>query len=139
MDFNIGGELPDELKALLGGALGKGPKYVPARMNQLRHLLEKAEPLAIGDIVQLKPETADGYKWPTAEQKCIVTQVLDQPFRIGSYGTPQPAKPLDFALAMLDENDGQIAEYLHDSREFVKVGSIYDPIKLADGEELPVG
>jgi len=111
----------------LGG--GHGPDspcstMMPADAEQLNGLLEgaRAAPLAVGDVVRLRPWAHGRFKWPRADDRCIVTQVLPVPYRHGDNGTPQPASPSDIALAFVD-GDGDILEFLHDRRMFEKVGS----------------
>lgn len=138
-----GGNLPPELGRMLAGALGgKHPnaeQWVPATLVDVRGLLEGSQqkPFNIGDLVSLRPHAANDYHWPREGDKCIVTQVLDQPYRSGGVSTGEPGKKADFAIAIKTPK-GEVLEFLHDSRNFVKVGSIYDPIKLASGEEISV-
>ncbi|MEY9435560.1 hypothetical protein [Bradyrhizobium elkanii] len=120
---------------VIGGNKGEG--WAPATLAQVRHLLEgDKQRFVVGDIVQLHESAANLYHWPKADDRCIVTQVLDTPYRSGESGTPQPAKRSDFAIAFVAP-DGELLEFLHDSRQFKKVGSIYDPIEH-NGETLPV-
>lgn len=116
----------------------KSEGWEPATLAQVRHLLETdKQRFAVGDIVQLREFAANKYHWPKAEHRCIVTQVLDTPYRYGDQGTPEPSKRNDFSIAFVAP-DGNVLEFLHDSREFTKVGSIYDPVTLPDGEQIPV-
>lgn len=136
-----GDDLPPGLRdALLSHVLrGAGERKMrPARLADLQGLLTGlGQPkFEIGDIVVLRKWAHRMFKWPTADDKCIVTQVLDTPYRRGDVGTAESAKRCDFALAFVDA-DGDVIEYLHDSRMFEKVASIYDPIVLPDGEVLP--
>lgn len=124
----------------IGGDDGEDdePKFRPALLADVRGLLEAAtqSKFKIGDIVQLRPFAKDHFKWPTADDRCVVTQVLETPYRGGEAGTPETAKCGDIALAFVSPT-GLLVEYLHDSRMFEKVGSIYDPIEH-NGETLPV-
>lgn len=147
--------LKEKLMELLGDALppgakidgvhvvgiprgGKGPDIRPATLAFLQGLLKgTVQPkFEIGDIVVLREWAAERYfKWPKAGDRCIVTQVLAVPYRSGDYGSAVAGRPQDIALAFVD-SDGDLIEYLHDSRMFEKVGSIYDPVTTADGEKL---
>lgn len=121
---------------VVGGKKGEG--WTAATLAQVRGLIEgDKQRFAVGDIVQLREFAADNYHWPKAEHRCIVTQVLDTPYRQGGHGTPEPAHRNDFAIAFVSP-DGNVLEFLHDTREFQKVGSIYDPVTLPDGEQIPV-
>lgn len=138
-----GDDLPDEVKkALMAHIMGGGGKdhMRPARLADLQGLLEGTHQprFEVGDIVQLRPFAKGRFKWPTEDDRCIVTQVLDTPYRTGEPGTFRPAVSHNIALAFVDEDDDDLMEFLHDSRLFVKVGSIYDPITLANGEAVPV-
>lgn len=128
------------LNALLSG-LASGapePEFKPAKMVHIRELLEAtSQPkFEIGDIVVLRDWSQTFYRLPKKEDRCIVTQVLQVPFRGGEPGTIQTAKCYDIALAFLDP-DEDVVEFLMDSRAFKKVGSIYDPIEV-DGEKVAV-
>ncbi len=150
MSKNEGGGIDEILGGLLGGkvktiTIGRKdadeddePKFRPALLADVRGLLEATtQPkFKIGDIVQLRPFAQNLFKWPTADDRCIVTQALETPYRGGEDGTPEPAKCGDITLAFVAPT-GVLVEYLHDSRMFVKVGSIYDPIEH-NGETLPV-
>lgn len=135
-----GGEMPDELKDLLGSVLGGKKKATPvaASMVQLRALLEAAsqKPLVIGDIVVLREEFE--FKFPNQGERCIVTQALSVPYRSGEAGTTETSECCDIALGFANPETGKIVECLYDSRKFVKVGSIYDPVVTASGEQIPV-
>ena len=113
------------------------PQMRPATLAQARALLQRP-PVSVGDIVVLKAEFRGIYKWPTDNERCIVTQVLDRPIHRGETGTNALARRLDIALAFYDANDGTLCEYLHDGRMFNVVGSVYDPVQLPDGESLAV-
>src|SRR3546814_358795 len=129
----------DLVMGVPAGAL-KGPMRLrPAKLADLQGLLEGThqKKFEIGDIVTLRPWAHGRYKWPQEGDRCIVTQVLDAPRRAGEDGSAMESRPKDIALAFLDP-DGDVMEYLHDSRMFQKVGSIYDPVTLPDGEQLPV-
>lgn len=140
MEINLvgGGSLPPELLKMLGGGGGDDITMRPARLADLQGLLTgDAQPkLQVGDIVVLREFAKNRFKWPTNDDRCIVTQVLDVPFRGGEPGTALPGRRHDFALAFKDD-DGDILEFLHDSRMFERVGSIYDPVTLPNGEVLP--
>lgn len=135
------------LNGLLGGDLGEAlaraaaekAELKPATMVQVRPLLEgTGQKFAIGDIVTLREAFKDSYRYPKADEKVIVTQVLDQPFRSGSTNSAEAGSLADIGLAFYEEDGGRIVEFLQDSRHYVKVGSIYDPIELPSGEKLPV-
>lgn len=98
---------------------------MPADAEQLAGLLAgaRAAPFQVGDVVRLRPWARGRFKWPRDDDRCIVTQVLDTPYRHGDSGTSTPAKACDIALAFAD-GDGDVLEYLHDRRMFEKVGSI---------------
>lgn len=82
-------------------------------------------PLKFGDIVELRDWAKGFFKWPRPGERCIVTQVLSVPVRAPYDGTPSSSMALDIALAFVDP-DGDITEFLHDSRRFRKVGTIYE-------------
>ncbi|AAQ54963.1 hypothetical protein Bcep22_gp30 [Burkholderia phage Bcep22] len=125
--------LPDELGEALGAALGLTPDtedakplpFTAADAEQARVLVEAAKQprFELGDIVVLREHADDKFKWPQPGEECIVTQVLDTPVRTGQHGSAMWAQPCDFAIAMISP-DGELMEFLHDSRDFVKVGSI---------------
>lgn len=110
----------------------------PATLANLQGLLRGAaqDKFKIGDIVVLRPWGEAHVTFPKIDEHCIVTQVLDVPYRVGEFGTPDNGRPLDMAIAFIDPRDGSVVEFLQDSRMFEKVGSIYDPITTADGETL---
>lgn len=124
--------LPDELGEALGAALGLTPSgddpkplpFTAADAEQARVLVEAAKQprFDLGDIVVLRPHAHDRFKWPQPGEECIVTQVCE-PQRTGNPGTPVFAERRDFAIAMVSP-DGDVCEFMHDSRDFVKVGSI---------------
>lgn len=132
----IDGPLPDGLAQVLGEVFGEAlgdkpqPKRpVPATKEQALVLIEaaKQEPFQVGDIVKLREHAFGRFKWPTATDECIVTQALREPFRSTEHhGSPVFGMPQDFAIVFYDTNDGQLIEHMHDSRNFVKVGSIFD-------------
>lgn len=137
-----------DIKTLGGPGLGELLKaaarveqltFRPATLADIRGLLEGAaqDRLQIGDIVKLRPYAANMHEFPKVDERCIVTQVLDAPYRSGDGGTMAAGRLADIALAMVD-SDGDLSEFLYDSRRFEKVGSIYDPITLANGETVPV-
>lgn len=133
------GKLPPELAELLGKTLGLGgdsEELKPARMDQIRHLLEKQEPFQMGDIVTLKLEN-NNLRYPKFGEKVIITQVVNPPVRSNETHTTKAATPCDIAIAYVCEH-GTVHEFLQDSREFKKVGSIYDPIYADNGEKLDV-
>lgn len=144
MDVEIigGDSMPPDIKEALSRALGgkKRPDMRPARLADIQELLKgAAQPkLQVGDIVVMRNIWLERYSWPKPGDRCIVTQVIDPPVRVGEGGTSGLAVAHDIALAFVDENDGELTEYLHDSRGFERVGSIYDPVTLANGETLPV-
>lgn len=109
----------------------------PATWQQARSFLYPATKFAIGDIVTMREDASKEFRFPRQGENAVVTQVLDAPYRSGSHSTHEASGQSDFAIAFIDEND-RVFEMLYDSRHFVKVGSIYDPLHLADGEELPV-
>lgn len=138
-----GGDLGSLLAGIMQAKGGGGDvsSVKPARIDQIRDLLEKPVKFAVGDIVSLKDNSSRQYRFPRPGEKCIVTQSLDTPYRSGEHGSHAPAVINDIALAFFDDEvgeDGTAFESLYDSRHFVKVGSIYDPIKLDNGETLPV-
>lgn len=110
-----------------------------ASLANLQGLLEgsRQPKFEIGDIVVLRPWAHNRFKWPKADERCIVTQALAAPVHSGDDGTPAEGKPKDIALAFID-SDGDVLEFLHDSRMFMRVGSIYDPVRLPDGEQVAV-
>jgi hypothetical protein len=118
--IGLGHLVPDQ------GEQDAAARYVPASAEQARVLIDAAHQprFQLGDVVRLRPHAHGRYKWPTNDDECIVTQVLDEPLRLGTEGTPGIARRLDFAIAIFDSKDGDLLEYLHDSREFEKVGSI---------------
>lgn len=121
-----GGRLPDGLAALLGAALSDHDASMkPATKEQLAALLEGAKQpkLEVGDIVVLRENACGNAKWPQPGERVIVTQVLDTPYRSGEHSSGRSAIPSDIALAFICD-EGHIHEFLYDSREFVKVGSI---------------
>lgn len=131
------------LAALMAGiASGAGPSTLKAAsMVQIRALLEGTSQPAfqIGDIVQLRPDIGHNYRFPQVDEKSIVTQVLEKPYRTGDSSSTESADRKTIALAFIDEaEEGRIAECLYDGRHFVKVGSIYDPVTMPDGSEIPV-
>ncbi|AEZ50841.1 hypothetical protein DC1_00023 [Burkholderia phage DC1] len=126
--------LPDELGEALAGALGLTPgaeqepmplPFTAADSHHARALIEAARQprFELGDVVVLRPHAHDSFKWPQPGEKCIVTQVLETPVRTGQHGSAMFAKPGDFAIAMISP-DGELMEFMHDSRDFEKVGSI---------------
>lgn len=125
--------LPDELGEALAGALGLSPSgddpkpipFTAADAEQALALIQASRQprFELGDIVVLRPHAHDRFKWPQPGEKCIVTQVLDEPARTGNPGTPTFAERRDFAIAMVSP-DGDVCEFMHDSRDFEKVGSI---------------
>lgn len=119
-------------------ASGKRRYPRPALLADLRGLLVGAvqKKFELGDIVVLRAWAEPHMKFPKIGERCIVTQVLDAPYRGGEAGTCLPGIPHDIALAFIDP-DGDVFEYLYDSRMFEKVGSIYDPVTTTDGEVLP--
>lgn len=141
MDIKMigGGDLPDALKQVIADIANQGPLPRPATLAHIQDLLKgNAQPkLQVGDKVKLRPAFVKSFKFPSQDDVCIVTQVLDTPYRAGDSGTLVPARRNDMAIAFVD-SDGDVLEYLHDSRMFEKVGSIYDPVELPNGETLPV-
>lgn len=111
----------------------------PALLADLRGLLAGAvqKKFGLGDIVVVRDWAVSRLKFPKSGERCIVTQVLDVPYRSGEMGTRVPAHPFDIAIAFIDPDDGEVLEFLQDSRMYEKVGSIYDPITTTDGEVLP--
>lgn len=135
----IGDDLPEGLKEALSGMLrSKGEIPRPATLAHIQDLLKGAgQPkLEIGDKVKLRPSFATHFKFPNADDICIVTQLLDTPYREGDASTAKAARQSDIALAFVDSS-GELFEVLYDSRMFEKVGSIYDPLTLPNGEVVP--
>jgi len=136
-----GDDLPPGLReALIGHLTGdKEPRFKAANLANIQGLLEgRVQPkFEVGDIVTLRPWAFNLHKWPKEGDKCIVTQVLDEPIRFGEAATMKIAEPLSIAIAFVD-SDGDVCEYLYDARRFIKVGSIYDPVTLPDGETVSV-
>lgn len=134
------------LQAILAGAMEQHGRsdgdtsLKPATMAQIRGLLEgiAQKPFVIGDIVQVRGHAADRFKFPKADDKCIVTQLVNPPYRTGNAASTETALVMDFGVAFYDADDERVIECLYDSRHFVKVGSIYDPVLTASGEELAV-
>lgn len=127
----LGGRgLPPGLgEALLGALSGHDhdSSMKPATKEQIAGLLEatKQPKLELGDIVVLRDHATDRFKWPQPGEEVIVSQVLEAPYRSGDVGTSEPTIRADIALAFAC-SQGHIHESLHDSRNFRKVGSIYD-------------
>lgn len=153
-DDEIGGEIVDLLSR--NGILPPGAKVDsvrvigmpgrtkggyprPALLADLRGLLASAvqKKFELGDIVVLRGWAASTVRFPKLGERCIVTQVLDVPYRGGEVGTPDVGRPYDIAIAFIDPSDGEVLEFLQDSRMYEKVGSVYDPITTTDGEVLP--
>lgn len=108
----------------------KKEKYRPATADEVGPLLRRQQ-LEVGDIVQLQPRMAGMFKWPKPGQDCIVTQVIDPPYRSGEHGTAQLGETCDIALGYVLANGpgGRevLCEFVHDSRNFDKVGRIAPP------------
>lgn len=135
----IGDDLPEGLKEALSGMLrSEGEIPRPATLAHIQDLLKgDAQPkLQVGDKVKLRPSFVKLFKFPSDDDVCIVTQVLDTPYREGNPGTAVLGRRNDMAIAFVD-SDGDVLEFLHDSRMFEKVGSIYDPLTLPNGEVVP--
>lgn len=118
--------MPPGLTSLFGEreeARPAGP--VPATREQaLRLMAARAEgqQLKVGDTVVWR-DGLKSAKWPDYGQQCVVTQVLPAPLHTGEAGTPIIAEADDIALAFTLP-DGDLVEFLHDSRRFTKVASI---------------
>lgn len=123
-------DLPDEVRDALRDKLGEllgGHRHTfsPASKDQALLLIEgSGEKFAVGDVITLRDFAGDRFKWPKLGDEVIVTQVLDQPYRSGDGGTGEPAGRNDIAIAFTC-NKGHIHEFLHDSRLFRKVGTIF--------------
>ncbi|HET8668869.1 MAG TPA: hypothetical protein VFM10_12870 [Terriglobales bacterium] len=114
-----------EILGQLAGAKPAPSELLAATREQALVLIEGSrEIFAVGDVVKLRPEFEKSIRYPAAGQEVIVTQVLLEPVRGGRHGTPSEADPKNIAICMVDPEDGQLVEFLHDSRKFVKVGSI---------------
>lgn len=138
----VSGEGIEGLAQALGamaGRQGHELKIAPAKMVHVRGILEAADQpkFEVGDIVKLREHAEEKFRYPKRGEHCIVTQSLDKPYRNGEPGSKHCADRNDIALAFVDESDGEIFENLYDSRHFVKVGSIYDPIDVG-GQQVPV-
>lgn len=125
-------------KAVLEGLLGQREvPFKPASLAHIQDLLKgTGVKFEIGDKVKLRPQFSNNFRFPKADDVCIVTQVLDTPYRNGDSGTAIAGRNNDFAIAFIAD-DGDLVEVLYDSRMFEKVGSIYDPIELPNGEVVP--
>jgi hypothetical protein len=120
------------LGSLLGAALSGGPAaadpgFRPATAADIAELIEATNQpkFKFGDIVQLREFAKNRYKWPKDGDQCIVSQILEAPNRAPYDGSARSAIRHDIALAFIDP-DGEIMEFVHDSRYFRKVGTIYD-------------
>ncbi|WP_454691166.1 hypothetical protein [Achromobacter aloeverae] len=132
---------PDGILKILLGATSNDddgePPFKPATLAQARALMHRPS-LSVGDYVVLAPEFAGSFRWPKVDERCIVTQVLDDPIHVGEHSSAALAGRLDVALAFVHLKSGEPMEFMHDSRKLVKVGSVFDPVKLPSGEEVPV-
>ena len=117
--------LGDRLKEALDG--GANPGFKPATAVDIAELIEASNQskFKFGDIVELRTYAKDFFRWPRADDKCIVTQVLEEPHRADYDGSERSGKRLDMAIAFLDPA-GRVCEFLHDSRNFRKVATIFD-------------
>lgn len=101
--------------------------FKPATAADIAELIESTSQtkFKFGDIVELREFGKNRYKWPKAGDQCIVTQVLETPCRAPYDGSNRSAIRHDVALAFMDP-DGNLTEFLHDSRLFRKVATIFD-------------
>lgn len=120
------------LGTILGDVLTRGmgksdASFRPATAADLAELIEATgQPkFLFGDIVELRNFATNRYKWPKAGDQCVVTQILEAPLRVPYDGSGKSAVRHDIALAFVDP-DGEIMEFVHDSRCFRKVGTIFD-------------
>lgn len=135
--------LMDKLRETLGGDHLAGEPVsdktgypTPATYSQARELIEAVWFPTVGDVVEAKPTVALFCAFPQPGERMVVTQVLPQPLHgRGEEGSPTDAVTPDIALAFVAVKRGTqqpaVVEYLHDSRFFTRVGSIYDEVPPA--------
>lgn len=119
--------LADELHKIISGKIKKRELKTPS-LAQIRGLLEgSTQPrFKVGDYVTLRPHAKGIYNCCEEGGEYLISQVLDVPYRAGDSSTSKCATLCDVAIVFIDE-DGDIVEYLVDSRNFKSLGtSIYD-------------
>lgn len=125
----VGDKLP-------GDEIEEAEKYpVPAPYEGAAEFLQRSWSPALGDIVEPRPDLNSLVKFPAPGQRLVVTQVLAEVQHLlaeGHSGTPYEAMRQDIGLAFMTTPRNKpdmkpiLVEYLHDSRYFTKVGSIYE-------------
>lgn len=128
----LGGNMPEELQEALqeklaevfGGGNHDEEGFKVATREQVQHLIEAASAprFKIGDVVTLREQARDKFRWPSFGDKVIVTQTLETPVHAGDPGTSGFGRRYDIALAFMCP-EGHVHEFMHDSRDFEIAGS----------------
>lgn len=116
--------------------------YRPATKEEFLKFFKGWPELRVGDIVEIR-EDMQLDRWPAPGMKCIVTQVLKNPRRVGRPFSEEMGRQNDVALMFMENADSEviaafaeqegraqgqprIAEFLYDSRRLKKLGSVFD-------------
>ena len=115
-------------------------EYSPALSDQVEWMIAAAlaEPITVGDIVMLNVNVpADKFQTIKHGQELIVTQAFPAKHDLSDLTSNNAARPVDIAIAIdvtsscgcddpdcANKNVREVVEFLHDSREFVKVGRL---------------